>query len=144
MTEQGKGGSILLVASISGHICNFPQPQAPYNASKAAILHLSRSLAAEWARHGIRINTISPGYMETTMTEGPEVESCRKIWTERNPMGRIGDPEELMGAVVLLCSKFGGRYMTGTDIVVDGELLLLSSGRVRAFNEAIIGGQTVL
>lgn len=121
MISHGEGGSIVLVASISGHTCNFPQPQASYNTSKAAVIHLARALAAEWARYHIRVNTVSPGYMETDMTRSPDVESSKEIWTERNPMGRIGDPEELMGAVVLLSSKYGGRYMTGTDIIVDGE-----------------------
>jgi sorbose reductase len=124
MISQGNGGSILFVSSISGHICNFPQPQAPYNASKASVLHLARSLAAEWARHRIRVNTVSPGYMETAMTDKPELNPSKDVWTDRNPMGRIGSPDELMGAVVLLCSAIGGMYMTGSDIVVDGKLEL--------------------
>ncbi|KAF8322609.1 NAD(P)-binding protein [Clavulina sp. PMI_390] len=63
MIESGRGGSIINIASMSGHIVNYPQPQSAYNASKAAVIHLSKSLAAEWAPHKIRVNTISPGYM---------------------------------------------------------------------------------
>jgi sorbose reductase len=66
MVEQGTGGSIVFVASISGHRVNFPQPQVAYNVSKAALLTLKNCLAAEWARYGIRVNSISPGYMDTS------------------------------------------------------------------------------
>ena len=113
-------GSILLISSISAHATNFPQPQAAYNASKAALLSLKSSLAAEWAVHGIRVNSISPGYMDTVLNEGDGLEEARKTWTSRNPMGRMGSPEELTGIVVLLCSSWAGSYITGADIVVDG------------------------
>ena len=73
-----------------------------------------------WARYGIRVNTVSPGYMDTILNEGPGLETSRKIWASRNPMGRMGQPEELIGAIVLLCSR-AGTYMNGCDIVVDGE-----------------------
>lgn len=82
---------------------------------------MSRCLAAEWARHGIRVNTISPGYMDTILNEGPGLEEARSVWTSRNPMGRMGSPSELTGPVVLMCSK-AGSYMNGTDLVVDGRL----------------------
>jgi len=111
--------SILLIASISAHRTNFPQPQAAYNASKAALLSLKASLAAEWAVHGIRVNTISPGYMDTILNEGEGLEVARRTWCERNPMGRMGVPEELTGPVVLLCSQ-AGSYVNGADLVVDG------------------------
>ena len=119
MIIQRRGGSILLVASISAHRTNFPQPQAAYNASKAALISLKSSLAAEWARYGIRVNSISPGYVNTILNEGDGLEEARRIWAERNPMGRMGEPEELTGAVVLLCSGAGG-YINGADIVLDG------------------------
>ena len=111
--------SILLIASISAHRTNYPQPQAAYNASKAALLSLKSSLAAEWARHGIRVNSISPGYMDTVLNAGAGLAHARNVWAERNPTGRLGFPEELTGAVVLLCGA-AGSYITGADLVIDG------------------------
>lgn len=119
MVRQGTGGSIILTASISAHRVNFPQPQVAYNVSKAALLALKSSLAAEWARYGIRTNTISPGYMDTILNEGDGIAEHRQIWAERNPSGRMGHPSELTGVVVLLASK-ASTYINGTDIVVDG------------------------
>lgn len=119
MIAQNTGGSILFLASISAHRTNYPQPQAAYNASKAALLSLKYSLAAEWAVHGIRVNSVSPGYMDTVLNEGSGLEEARRTWGERNPMGRMGVPEELTGVVVLLCSQAGG-YVNGADLVVDG------------------------
>ncbi|KAL1859389.1 hypothetical protein Plec18167_006656 [Paecilomyces lecythidis] len=119
MVSQGTGGSITFIASISAHRVNFPQPQAAYNVSKAALLTLKNCLAAEWARYGIRTNSISPGYMDTILNEGDGIAEHRKIWASRNPSGRMGSPTELTGAVVLLASN-AGTYMNGTDIVVDG------------------------
>ncbi|GAD99404.1 oxidoreductase, short chain dehydrogenase/reductase family [Paecilomyces variotii No. 5] len=119
MVSQGTGGSITFIASISAHRVNFPQPQAAYNVSKAALLTLKNCLAAEWARYGIRTNTISPGYMDTILNEGDGIAEHRRIWASRNPSGRMGVPTELTGAVVLLASS-AGTYMNGTDIVVDG------------------------
>jgi sorbose reductase len=116
MVKQGTGGSIQFVASISGHRVNFPQPQVSYNVSKSAILTLKSCLAAEWAQYGIRVNSISPGYMDTILNEGDGIAEGRAIWAARNPMGRMGMPSELTGAVVLLSSS-AGTYMTGTDIV---------------------------
>ncbi|KAJ5206370.1 Short-chain dehydrogenase/reductase SDR [Penicillium cf. griseofulvum] len=125
MESSGKGGCILFTASISAHYTNFPQPQAAYNASKAAVAHLTRNLAAEWAVYGIRVNSISPGYMDTILNAGDGLADIRKIWDSRCPMGRMGDPEEITGAVVLLCSRRAGRYITGADIVIDGGTLTL-------------------
>lgn len=119
MVKQGKGGSIIFIASISAHRVNFPQPQVAYNVSKSALLMLKSSLAAEWARYGIRVNTISPGYMDTILNEGDGLAEARRIWAERNPTGRMGAPSELTGAVVLLSSQ-AGTYMNGADLVVDG------------------------
>lgn len=115
----GTGGSIILMASISAHIVNFPQPQVHYNAAKAAVISMKSSLAAEWAVHGIRVNSISPGYMDTILNEGDGLAEHRAIWAKRTPYGRMGNPEELTGAVVLLASK-AGSYITGADILVDG------------------------
>lgn len=109
----------MFTASISAHRVNFPQPQVAYNVSKSALLTLKNCLAAEWAQYGIRVNSISPGYMDTILNEGPGLADARAIWTNRNPMGRMGTPQELTGAVVLLCAQ-AGSYMNGCDIIIDG------------------------
>jgi len=119
MMKAKTGGSIVLTASISAHHTNYPQPQAAYNASKASLISLKSSLAAEWAVHGIRVNSISPGYMDTILNAGDGIGEARRTWAARNPMGRMGVPEELTGIVVLLCSA-AGSYMNGGDFVVDG------------------------
>lgn len=90
-----------------------------YNSSKTAILSLTKSLAAEWARWGIRVNAVSPGYMDTVLNEGEGLERARGVWKGRNPMGRMGAPWEVTGPVVMLVSE-GGRYVNGVDVVVDG------------------------
>ena len=123
MTERGISGSIVLASSISAHIANFPQPQVHYNAAKAAILSMKSSLAAEWARYGIRVNSISPGYMDTILNEGEGLEEHRQAWMKRIPYGRMGQPEEVTGAVILLASK-AGNYITGADILVDGGITI--------------------
>ncbi|KAL2012444.1 hypothetical protein VTN00DRAFT_5162 [Thermoascus crustaceus] len=120
MIASGRGGKIVLVASISGHRVNYPQPQAAYNVSKAGILHMKNSLAAEWTRYGIRVNSISPGYMDTVLNAGEALAPWRQVWADRNPMRRMGTPQELTGPVVFLCSEIGGSYVNGADIVVDG------------------------
>lgn len=132
MINQGRGGSMVFIASISGHRVNFPQPQVAYNVSKSALLHMTHSLAAEWAVHGIRVNTISPGYMDTILNEGAGLERARNIWNERNPMGRMGSPPELTGPLVLLCSRYAGAYITGTDITVDGKGSPMTSSSIAA------------
>ncbi|KAL4756057.1 uncharacterized protein BDW70DRAFT_166820 [Aspergillus foveolatus] len=123
MATNGTGGSIILMASISAHVANFPQPQVHYNASKAALISAKSSLAAEWARYGIRVNSISPGYMDTILNEGDTLEQHRRAWMTRLPYGRMGQPEEITGAVILLCSP-AGSYITGADILVDGGLTI--------------------
>ncbi|KAF2837616.1 NAD(P)-binding protein [Patellaria atrata CBS 101060] len=119
MIAQGNGGAIVFIASISAHRVNFPQPQVAYNTSKAAILQMKSSLAAEWARYGIRVNSLSPGYMDTVLNEGQGLERARNIWASRNPMGRMGYPQELAGPLILLCSG-AGSFINGADLVVDG------------------------
>ena len=118
--STGAGGRIVFIASMSGHIVNFPQPQAAYNVSKAGLLHLKNSLAAEWAQYGIRVNSISPGYMDTVLNAGDSLKAVRNLWASRCPMGRMGDVEEITGTVVMLCSDRAGGYITGADILVDG------------------------
>ncbi|KAL1297906.1 hypothetical protein AAFC00_006421 [Neodothiora populina] len=119
VNQTPPGGSIVFTASISGHRVNFPQPQVAYNVSKAAIIALKSSLAAEWAVHGIRVNSLSPGYMDTILNEGEGLEEARGVWARHNPMGRMGAVGELDGVVVLLCSR-AGSYITGADYLVDG------------------------
>lgn len=120
MIASKRGGSILFTASISAHSTNYPQPQVAYNVSKAGVAHLTRNLAAEWAIHGIRVNSISPGYMDTILNAGDSLQAVRDVWASRCPMGRMGVTEEITGPVVLLCSQRAGRYMTGSDLIVDG------------------------
>ena len=121
MIEQGRGGSIVNTASMSARIVNHPQPQAAYNASKAAVKHLSKSLATEWAGHGIRVNSISPGYTGTglvneALERSPE---WRDRWLPDTPMGRLARPREIAGAVVFLVSP-ASSFVTGHDLVIDG------------------------
>jgi sorbose reductase len=107
-------GRIVNVASICGRIV-WPEPQAPYSASKAGIIHLTRCLAAEWAPHGIRVNSISPG-----VTRTPELfEQVIPVFLDRAPIGRIAGVEDLAEAVVYLCSE-AADFMVGHDLVLDG------------------------
>ncbi|KAF2714483.1 D-arabinitol dehydrogenase-like protein [Pleomassaria siparia CBS 279.74] len=121
LMERNAPGSIVMIGSMSGAIVNVPQPQAPYNAAKAAVRHLASSLAVEWAGQGIRVNCISPGYMLTALTkkildDNPELQ---KQWTSLIPVGKMGRPEDLMGAVTFLSSD-ASLYVTGADLRVDG------------------------
>jgi len=120
MIPQG-GGSIILISSMSANIVNIPQLQTPYNASKAAVKHMAASLAVEWAKKGVRVNTLSPGYMLTKLTKGilEKNSDLKKTWEELTPMGRIGEPEDLAGAIVFLASD-ASKFMTGSEIRVDG------------------------
>ena len=107
-----------MVARGSGAIVNRPQWQPAYNASKAAVHHLTRSLAAEWAPHGVRVNALAPGYTKTEMAPVDEPR-FRRHWIEDAPMRRYGTPEELGPAVVFLASA-ASSFMTGEVMVVDG------------------------
>ncbi|SDB96511.1 NAD(P)-dependent dehydrogenase, short-chain alcohol dehydrogenase family [Raineyella antarctica] len=118
LVAQGRTGNIVNTGSMSGTIVNIPQGQASYNASKAAVVHLSKSLAVEWAPLGIRVNSISPGYIQTEMT-GTVREDWRQIWTEMIPFKRMGTPEELAGAVIYLLSD-ASTYTSGADVIIDG------------------------
>jgi NAD(P)-dependent dehydrogenase (short-subunit alcohol dehydrogenase family) len=122
MIEAGYG-KMINTASMSAHISNTPQNQAAYNSSKAGVLHLTRSLAAEWAPKGIRVNSISPGYTRTALVEklleSPEGQSMMPKWLERIPLGRMATPADLQGAAVYLAAEVSD-YMTGTDLLIDG------------------------
>ncbi len=119
MIQRKTGGSIILVASMAGHIVNYPQTHVAYGTSKAGVRHLMHCLAAEWACHGIRVNSLSPGYMDTRLNNGGDLVDVVPKWYERTPMGRFGEREEIVGPCVLMASP-AGSFMTGTDIVVDG------------------------
>ncbi len=113
-------GRIINIASMSGYIVNYPQAQASYNASKAAVIHLTRSLAVEWARHNIRVNAIAPGYMDTAMTHKAfEDPAFGPVWTNAIPMRRPGNPKELAPLAVFLASE-ASSYITGSTILIDG------------------------
>lgn len=116
----GRTGSAILVSSMSGRVVNVPQRQASYNASKAAVDQLAKSLAVEWAPK-IRVNAIAPGYFLSDMTrqfteENPDLAAQ---WTAMIPAGRMGEPADLDGLVLLLASD-QSNYITGSSIVIDG------------------------
>ncbi|KAK5135824.1 hypothetical protein LTR08_004651 [Meristemomyces frigidus] len=119
MIKSGKGGSIINIASMSGSVVNYPQEQSCYNASKAAVIQLTKSLAAEWARYGIRVNSISPGYMDTALNRVPALEAQKKIWMENTPQKRLGAVHDLNNLAVYLASD-GSAFMTGNNCLIDG------------------------
>ncbi len=119
MLRQGTG-TIVNIGSMSGMISNRPQPQSAYNTAKAGVIHLTKSLAGEWASRGIRVNCISPGYIGTPMTKlGLETPEWREAWLSSTPMGRVGEPSEVASVAVFLASA-ASSFMTGSNVVVDG------------------------
>jgi NAD(P)-dependent dehydrogenase (short-subunit alcohol dehydrogenase family) len=110
-------GKIINIASMSGSIVNRPQQQVAYNASKAGVIQLTKSMAAEWAKYNINVNSISPGYIATELTN--IATEYHDQWKNLTPMQRMGEPSELKGAVVYLASE-ASRFMTGHDLIIDG------------------------
>ena len=111
-------GSIINIGSISGFIINRPQWHAPYGITKAAVHHLTKSLAAEWASSGVRVNAIAPGYVKTEIAS-TEYEDYRRYWRDEVPMQRYASPEEIAPIALLLASD-AGSFITGSVFVVDG------------------------
>lgn len=119
MIRQG-GGSIIATASMSGHIVNVPQPQCAYNASKAGVIQLVKSMAVEWADKNVRVNSVSPGYIGTELTlNDPKLKPMIEKWNVLTPMHRMARPEELQAAYVYLAGDMSS-FTTGADISVDG------------------------
>lgn len=113
-------GAIVNLGSMSGTIANRPQPQTPYNVSKAAVHHLTRSMAAEWAPHGIRVNAVAPTYIETPMVLANPLNQDRiPVWLNDTPMGRMGQAHEVASVVLFLATN-ASSLMTGAVIAVDG------------------------
>ncbi|KAF4212918.1 hypothetical protein CNMCM6805_000529 [Aspergillus fumigatiaffinis] len=121
MIRFGNGGSIALIASMSGTVANRGLICPAYNASKAAVIQLGRNLAMEWGQYGIRVNTISPGYIVTKMVEDLFVQfpERREEWPKHNMLGRLSNPNEYRGAAVFLLSD-ASSFMTGSDLRIDG------------------------
>jgi NAD(P)-dependent dehydrogenase (short-subunit alcohol dehydrogenase family) len=121
LQAAGLPGSAVFISSMSGLVVNVPQHQASYNASKAAVAQLAKSLAVEWSASGIRVNSIAPGYFLSDMTrqfteQNPQLAAD---WIARIPAGRMGDPEDLHGLVLFLASG-ASSYLTAQNVVIDG------------------------
>ncbi len=119
MLKQGRG-SIINTASMSGHIVNVPQPQCAYNASKAGVIMLTKSMAVEFAKTGVRVNSISPGYIGTDLVlESANLKPLISQWNALSPIGRLGRPDELQAIAVYLAGDTSD-FTTGSDFLIDG------------------------
>ena len=134
MIKQKKG-SIINISSMSGIIVNTPQCQAAYNVSKAAVIMLTKSLASEWARHNIRVNTIAPGFMNIGVAEEffKNKTNLAKQWIKIIPMSRPGEPEELGGIAVYLASE-ASSYVTGGVFTIDGGYTIWQLSKIAISN----------
>ena len=118
MLEQGGGGRIVAIASMSGaHVVNVPQRQVAYNASKAGVVAMVKSLALEWADRGVRVNAVSPGYVDTPLLDNRT--DLHPTWAGRTPVGRFAKPEEVAAAVAWLLSE-EAAFCAGTELLMDG------------------------
>lgn len=117
MLRAGRG-AIVNIGSMSGYIVNRPQMQSYYNASKAAVHHLTASLAAEWADRGVRVNAVAPTYIETEMTRTVVDKAMMDIWIRDTPMGRMGQPHEIASVVHFLASD-ASSLITGATVKAD-------------------------
>lgn len=113
------GASVVNTASMSASIVVRPQPQVSYNASKSGVVGLTRSLAAEWAAHGIRVNCVSPGYTLTELVASPALADQHEVWKQFIPMGRLAEVADVVGPFLFLLSP-RASYVTGHDLIVDG------------------------
>jgi len=119
MLAAGRG-SIVTIGSMSGFIVNKPQAQSYYNASKAGVHHLTKSLAAEWAPRGVRVNSVAPTYINTPLTAfAKSNKAMHDTWIEMTPMARMGEPDEIASIVLFLASD-AGSLMTGSIVLADG------------------------
>lgn len=123
MVKHKRPGSIVSTASMSAHIINQPQTIANYCASKAAVVHLTKALAVEWAQYKIRVNSISPGYIQTELIAS--LKDLLPVWSGKMPTGsRLGFPDDLIGAFIFFASD-ASQFATGTDLVIDGGYTIL-------------------
>ncbi|MCD7107870.1 SDR family oxidoreductase [Rhizobium sp. DKSPLA3] len=114
------GGAIVNISSICGEVAVYPQPQVSYNAAKAGVNLLTKSLAVEWAKQGVRVNAVAPGYVGTELTlRGRSNADWFGTWMRMTPMGRLGEPREIANAVLFLAAD-ASSYITGTVLTVDG------------------------
>lgn len=123
LKEAGRGGSIVNIASILG--LRVAGGVMPYSVSKAGMIQMTKSMALEWARFGIRVNALCPGYIETPLNTDFFASDAGKALIKRIPQRRLGQNEDLDGALLLLASD-AGAYMTGSELVVDGGHLVSS------------------
>ena len=118
LVAEKRAGSIVNTASISASIVNLPQWQTAYNTSKAAVLHMTKDLAVEWASHGIRVNAVSPGYVWTEMNQVVP-DDITKVWMAATPFQRFATTDEIASAVIYFASP-ASSYTTGSELIVDG------------------------
>lgn len=123
LISEKKPGSIINVASISASIIVQPQSQAAYNSSKAALVHLTKSLAIEWVKYGIRVNVVSPGYVWTEMIQNVD-KNITDVWMKAIPFTRFATPDEIAGGVLFFASK-ASSYATGSELLIDGGITCL-------------------